>query len=1444
MAFTLELLHIADQEAGGAAIQDAPRLSAVLNALRDQDLGNDGGPDNTLVLSSGDAFIPGLFFGASEAVFGAAGIADIQIQNELGVQAIALGNHEFDFGTRTLSELITGQDVTDDSDPTDNFVDTVPRSIGSILGNAFTGADFPYLSTNLDVSTDAFLAPLAVTGGQAPQANSVTSSVVIDVNGENVGVIGATTPTLARIANPDDITILPSPFDTNPTPAQLDALAAIIQTEVDALIAANAGLNKVVLLAHMQQLGIELALAERLRNVDIIVGGGSNTRLFDDNDRPRDGDTAQGEYPTFVTNAGGTSTAVVNTDGSYKYVGRLVIEFDETGNIIPESYDPSVSGAYATDAQGVTDLNAAALVDSEIQQIVDAIEAQIIATESNVLGLSDVFLNGNRSGVNDPDDPDGVRTQETNLGNLTADANLDTAKQIDPSVVVSLKNGGGIRASIGETIVPPGGEGFVRSPNGVVVDGDGNVIKPEGGISQNDIETTLAFNNGLVLLTLTKTELVALLEHGVSAIPGVAGQFPQIAGVNFSYDPDLPAGDRILSAAITNADGTPVTALVRDGDVIGDPNQLFRVVTLGFLASPRFDDSGNFTGGGDGYPFPNTNTDATAGEVGDPAVIERINFVSLEQENVQTGDATFADDGTEQDALAEYLLDNFSTPETAFNREDVGRNADTRLQNLNFRADTVFEGFNSFENGFAGPLTKIGTIQLENGAEINAYDPETQRVYIVSGEPQLQVVDLSNPAAPTAQMSANFDFFGDGINSVAVKNGIVALAIGADTVTDPGTVVLLDSDGRFLNAITVGALPDMLTFTPDGSKLLVANEGEPDERYEIDPEGSISIIDLSNGVTNATETRATFTAFNSERAALQNAGVKLLDGPGDGTTTVAEDLEPEYIAVSPDGTTAWVTLQENNAVAAIDIENATVTDILPLGFKDFSTGARLDASNRDGGINLQNWPVFGLYQPDAIASYAVNGITYYVTANEGDARIRPDGDALEGEGIEEGDLFNEEARIGDDDIVLDPEVFPNAAILKQDENLGRLKITRFLGNTDDDAEFEELYAYGGRSFSIWSETGEQVYDSGEDIALITSQLTPEFFNANDGSPAEFDERSDDKGAEPEALTVGQVGSQTYAFIGLERAGGGVLVYNITDPTAPRFVQYARDNADIAPEGLTLITDTDSPIGEELLLVTNEESSTLTVYQFNEQPFVSFEAALQIAAAQGLTLPYTPVEVGGLNLGQFFDNGYYLNQNPDVAAAVINGDFATGFDHFVQAGWLEGRDGSILFNEAFYLETNEDVAVAVAGGAFSSGFQHFALTGHLEGRNPSALFSQADYLANNPDVDDAVAQGFLGSGFEHYVESGALEGRMPNVSFYQEDFYLANNPDVAAVVPVGGGFEHFVQFGAVEGRQPSALYSESAYLAANPDVAAAVEAGLPSGLLHYLAFGAAEGRPIG
>jgi 2',3'-cyclic-nucleotide 2'-phosphodiesterase (5'-nucleotidase family) len=1137
--FTLQLFHAADQEAAVPTLDDAPRFSAVLNALQSQDIDSDGveGFANTLVLSSGDAYIPGLFFGASTNVFGAIGRGDILIQNALGFQAIAFGNHEFDFGTGVVADLISpGEDdpITD-------------------LDESFSGTAFPYLSSNLDFSTDENLAGLVVPDAQAPLPNSIAASTVIDVNGEKIGVVGATTPTIDRISSPGDVTILPQPFDGVPTPEQLDALAAEIQADVDALLAANPDIDKVVVLAHMQQIAIEQALAQRLSNVDIIVAGGSNTRLFDETDRPRAGDTNQGIYPIIQTGADGNPVAVVNTDGNYKYVGRLVIDFDQNGILIPESYDPIISGAYATADDGVSDVGGEGLADPTIVAITDALRDVILATESNVFGVSDVFLEGRRSVV---------RIEESNLGNLTADANLAVAQDIDPTVVISLKNGGGIRNRIGRISVPAGGTGDPDLLPNEAIPG----VKPEGGISQTDIANALSFNNGLTLITVTAEELVALMEHGVAASSlddsNTQGRFPQIGGFSFSFDLTAEPGDRIQSLAIEAEDGTDIDIVVQDGEIVGDPSRTFRMVTLSFLA-----------GGGDGYPFP----------TGDAA-----NRVDLVDETAPvTGNATFAADFSEQDALAEYIAANFGE-DTPFAIAETDRTLDTRIQNLTFRDDAVIDA----------PVTEpsllkpLGTYETEvfdaSAAEIVVHDPASQRLFVVNANaPAVEVLDIKDPSNPTKLFDIDPSAYGAGANSVAIFNGIVAIAIEAEEKTDPGRVVFFDINGNFLNAVTVGALPDMLTFSPDGSKVLVANEGEPNDDYSIDPEGSISIIDVSGGSTNLTQanvTTADFTAFNDQQDELIAAGVRIF-GPN---ATVAQDVEPEYIAISGDSSTAYVSLQENNALAVVDIASGTVTDILPLGFKSHAENP-LDASDRDDAINIQNLPVFGMYQPDAISLYEAGGETYIVTANEGDAR--------------DYDGFSEEARVKD--LQLDPIAFPNAAELQADEALGRLTVTTTLGDANGDGLYEELYAFGGRSFSIWDTQGNLVYDSGAELETTIAELFPDDFNADNAENDSFDNRSDNKGPEPEGIAIGEIDGRTYAFIGLERFGG-VVTYDITNPTEAFWVDFVNNRdfsgdpeagtaGDLGPEGVTFISAAHSPNGNPLVVVANEVSGSTTLF---------------------------------------------------------------------------------------------------------------------------------------------------------------------------------------------------------------------------------------------------------
>ena len=478
----------------------------------------------------------------------------------------------------------------------------------------------------------------------------------------------------------------------------------------------------------------------------------------------------------------------------------------------------------------------------------------------------------------------------------------------------------------------------------------------------------------------------------------------------------------------------------------------------------------------------------------------------------------------------------------------------------------------------------------QGASEIVAYDPRTLRLFTVNGATsKIDVLSLANPSAPTLLFSIELAAYGRQANSVDVRDGIVAAAVEANVKTDDGKVVFFDTDGNYLNAVTVGALPDMLTFTADGRKVLVANEGEPNNDYTVDPEGSVSIVDISGGAANATAKTAGFSAFNN--AALDSS-IRIF-GP---KATVAQDLEPEYITVSPDSETAWVTLQENNAVGILDLQSGEFTKLVGLGFKNHNlAGNGLDASDRDNAVNIRNWQVFGMHQPDGIASFQVGNETFLITANEGDAREYTGTPG-----------YLEEVRVRP--LTLDPTIFPNAASLQIEANLGRLGVSRATGNFDGDGDYDALYAFGARSFSIWTANVQQVYDSGDQIEQITAQAFPLFFNASNSNNTR-DDRSDNKGPEPEGVTVGKAYGRNYAFIGLERIGG-ILVYDLTNPRLPQFVQYinnrnflaatnTRAAGDLGPEGLHFIDAEDSPTGTPLLIVANEVSGTTTVYQITQ-----------------------------------------------------------------------------------------------------------------------------------------------------------------------------------------------------------------------------------------------------
>ncbi len=399
----------------------------------------------------------------------------------------------------------------------------------------------------------------------------------------------------------------------------------------------------------------------------------------------------------------------------------------------------------------------------------------------------------------------------------------------------------------------------------------------------------------------------------------------------------------------------------------------------------------------------------------------------------------------------------------------------------------------------------------------------------------------------------------------------------------------------------------MVAFSPDGNYLLVANEGEPDDSYTVDAEGSVTVINIMN-INRPIVQTATFTGFNSQKEQLQAAGVRIFGKKADGMmSSVAEDVEPEYIAIDKDSKTAYVSLQENNAIAVVDIASATVMAIKPLGFKDHSlAGNELDVSNKDDKINITTWPILGMYMPDAIAYYSVNDKDYIVTANEGDGR--------------EWGEFNEEINIGD--VNVDPAKFNKAACHGMDcadkKALGKIGFSAAMGDSNGDGVYEKLYSFGARSFSIWDadDLSKPVYDSGSFMAKYTAEKYPKNFNASNDKN-DVDNRSDNKGAEPEGVTIGHIGSQTIAFIGLERISS-VMAFDVTDPAKVTFLGEintrtfddtkldaakkgtapANADGDLGPEGLTFIAAADSPNGKPLLMVGFEVSGTSRLFELD------------------------------------------------------------------------------------------------------------------------------------------------------------------------------------------------------------------------------------------------------
>lgn len=656
--YTLQLLHMSDGEGSILTPSTAPIMGALIDRFDDF--------ANTLVLAGGDNYIPGPFLngGADPSVNGvvggttALGRPDIAIYNAFGVRASALGNHEWDLGSSVFN--------------------------GAYAAAAgWVGAQFPYLAADLDFSGDSFIRGTVVAGGQdvAAVKGKVAPSAVVTVGGERIGLVGATTQVLERISSPTGTEVNGFPKagqagDNLTEIDDMDLLARQLQPVIDALRAQ--GINKIVLQSHLQLIENELSLATKLHGVDIILAAGSHTRMGDATDVAgafpgHDANFAL-TYPQSRTDLDGRTTLIVSTDSESTYLGRLTVTFDANGEIVPFSsttvVDATRSGAYASNQATLNAVYGADIgqaftagsIGQKVRTITGAVNTVVQTKDGSVYGYTNVYLEGDRVFG---------RSEETNLGDISADANTAALQAIDPTrtLVVSLKNGGGIRASIGSV-----SDGSNNTAAGLKLPPVANPAagKAEGGISQLDSENALRFDNKLMVFDTTPQGLLNILNYGTGLAAGNGG-YPQLGGVRVSYDPDNAAGQKVQNVALYDDEEHLLAVVVKNGVVVADPALTISVVTLNFTAN-----------GGDGYPIKANGSDFRY-------LLQDGSLSAAIDESVDFTTVTPANALGELKAFQDYVRAEFPTKDQAFNIPDTPVSLDLRIENLNLRGDAVFQ---------------------------------------------------------------------------------------------------------------------------------------------------------------------------------------------------------------------------------------------------------------------------------------------------------------------------------------------------------------------------------------------------------------------------------------------------------------------------------------------------------------------------------------------------------------------------------------------------------------------------------------------------------------------------------------------------------------------------------------------------------------------------------
>ncbi len=542
-----------------------------------------------------------------------------------------------------------------------------------------------------------------------------------------------------------------------------------------------------------------------------------------------------------------------------------------------------------------------------------------------------------------------------------------------------------------------------------------------------------------------------------------------------------------------------------------------------------------------------------------------------------------------------------------------------------------------------------GFSSAEGGvAEIVKYNKDNGKVYLINGKTQtLDIVSLGVYADNADELQTTFNEVTDRIDfnkivsehsadfetgfevgditSVSINNElkVIAVALQGSEYYSNGAVVLLDYDGNYVKAYACGVQPDMVTFA--GNLVLTANEGEPRLGYAegtVDPKGSVTIIDLSAGVQNGIVSNATLDSFDSQRDALVKAGVLIKKGANPST-----DFEPEYITVS--GNYAYVSLQEANAIATLDLQTKQFIKVNALGFKDHSKQENALDLLDDGKIDITTQDVYGVYMPDGIDAFELDGVTYIATANEGDAR-------------EWGDY---------------------SGITKK--TIGTTKVEILDNNEWDGLDAEKTYILGGRSFSVFkADDMSLVYDSGDAIerAVANSEYSAYFNCSNDKNA--LDGRSKKKGPEPETVLVRYIDGKPYAFVGLERVSG-VMTFDLTnlkygeatlkDYTSTRDYTQAMAG-DVAPEGMDYIEASEKTGNKNVLVVANENSGTVAFYAVeNEKKSYELHSTFVEAPVQNADhLLIYAVGGAGTKVDGPATNDFIAIKNPTDSAIDLTG----------------------------------------------------------------------------------------------------------------------------------------------------------------------------------------------